>query len=49
MGFVDGTSVNGTGRGCLADLKLLFFGVKEAKPLDFGGLELLWGGGKLWW
>lgn len=45
VGFVDGTSVNRTGRGCLADLKLVFFCVKDVKPLEF-----LWSGAAVgWW
>lgn len=45
VGFVDGTSMNRTGRGCLADLKLGFFCVKEVKPLEF-----LWFGAAVgWW
>lgn len=38
VGFGVGTSVNRTGRDCLADLKLGFFCVKEVKPLDFWGV-----------
>lgn len=37
--------MNRTGRGCLADLKLGFFCVKEVKPLEF-----LWFGAAVgWW
>lgn len=37
--------MNRTGRGCLADLKLGFFCVKEFKPLEFLWFEAAVG----WW
>lgn len=36
VGSVDVTSMDRTGRGCLAGLQIVFFCVKEVKPLDLG-------------